>query len=303
VTLSQARVLVTGATGFIGRHVCRRLVELGAVVYGLARSASMATVSDGVVPLAADVTDRVGVIAALEQARPTLVLHMAAAGVTEPFLPMEQAVKVNVSGTINVLEASYEVGVQRFVQVGTAYEHPASETERGPNNPYVASKMAAWLFWRAFVEKNAIDSLAVRLYHMYGPGQVRGLIPAAMQAALRNETFRMTPGEQLRDFVYIDDVVEGLVATLTSPDVHGKTYDIGSGIGRQVKAVVRHIFDLMDSRGQYVLSALEYRPNEEMELIAAPATAKTDLNWIAQVPFEEGIVTTIEAYRRQTRSL
>ncbi len=105
MTLNQTRILVTGATGFIGRHVCRRLVELGAVVYGLARSASTATVSASVIPLAADVTDRGGIIAALEQTRPTLVLHMAAAGVTEPFLPMEQAVKVNVSGTINVLEA------------------------------------------------------------------------------------------------------------------------------------------------------------------------------------------------------
>ncbi len=303
MTLNQARVLVTGATGFIGRPVCRRLIELGAAVYGLGRSASAKTVPAGVMPLAADVTDRAGIIAALEQARPTLVLHMAAAGVTEPFLPMEQAVEVNVSGTINVLEASYEVGVQRFVHVGTAYERPASETERGPNNPYVASKMAAWLFWRAFIEKNVIDSLAVRLYHVYGPGQARGLIPAAMQAACRNETFRMTPGEQLRDFVYIDDIVDGLVATLTSPDVHGKTYDMGSGVGRQVKAVVQRIFDLMDSRGHYVPGALDYRPHEDMKLIAEPAVAKTDLNWFARVLFEDGLVTTIDAYRRQIRSL
>jgi nucleoside-diphosphate-sugar epimerase len=163
--------------------------------------------------------------------------------------------------------------------------------------------MAAWSFWRAFIEKNVIDSLAVRLYHVYGPGQARGLIPAAMQAAYRNETFRMTPGEQLRDFVYIDDVVDGLAATLTSPEVHGKTYDMGSGVGHQVKAVVHRIFDLMNSRGQYVPGTLGYRPREEMELIAEPATAQIDLNWSAKVPFEEGLVTTVESYRQQIRSL
>ena len=147
--LEQTRVLVTGATGFIGRHLCRKLVELGATTYGLSRSASEATVPKGVTPIAADVTQREVVVAALERVRPSHVLHLAAAGVTEPFLPIEQAVDVNVSGTVHVLEASYDVGVQRFVHIGTAYEHRTAEAERGLNNPYVASKISAWLFWRA----------------------------------------------------------------------------------------------------------------------------------------------------------
>jgi UDP-glucose 4-epimerase len=300
VTLNQARVLVTGATGFIGRQVCRRLVESGATVYGLSRSASPATVPAGVSPIAADVTQRAEMVAALKRVRPSQVLHLAAAGVTEPFLPMEQAAAVNVSGTIHVLEASCDVGVQRFVQVGTAYEQPASETDRGPNSPYVASKLAAWLFWRAFTEKNAIDSVAVRLFHVYGPEQLRGLIPAAMQAARCNETFNMTPGEQWRDFIYITDASEALVTTLSAPDVRGKTYDIGTGAGLQVRTVVQRIFEQLGSHGRYVLGALDYRAHEEMDLVAAPAAAQIDLKWQAQVQFEEGLTRTLEAYRRQT---
>jgi NADH dehydrogenase len=125
-SLEQARLLVTGATGFVGQHLCRKLVELGATTYGLSRSASLDTVPVGVIPIAADVTRRDEVIAALKQALPAQVVHLAAVGATEPFLPIEEAKRVNLTGTIHVLEASQAVGIERFLHVGTAYEHSAA---------------------------------------------------------------------------------------------------------------------------------------------------------------------------------
>jgi len=297
----QARVLITGATGFVGQHLCRKLVALGATAYGLSRSASLDTLPGGVIPIAADVTRRDEVIAALKQVQPSHVVHLAAVGATEPFLPIEEANRVNFTGTVHVLEASQAVGIERFLHVGTAYEHSAASSQQ-PHNPYVASKVAAWSFWRTFIEQHKLDAVAVRLYQVYGPQQVRGLIPAAVQAAQRHARFAMTPGEQWRDFVYVADVVDALSAALTMPNVCGQTYDIGTGVGLQVKTAVRRIFEIMESRGQYVLSALDYRPQEEMELIASPAAAQRDLNWQARVQFEEGIVKTIEAYRRQPES-
>ena len=306
--LSPLRVLVTGATGFVGQHVCRRLVTLGTTTYGLSRSAAAETLPAGVNPIATDITRHDEVLAAFKEARPTHVLHLAAVGATEPFLPSEQAHSVNVVGTINVLEASRAVGVQRFVHVGTAYEHSAAErsaAERSAasspqfHNPYVASKIAAWSYWQTFIQEQALDSVAVRLYYVYGPQQIRGLIPSAVQAAHRHERFKMTSGEQWRDFVFVTDVIEALQSALSAPHVCGQTYDIGTGTGLQVKTAVGRIFEIMESRGQYVLGALAYRPYEEMELIASPAAAQRDLNWQARVSFEEGIMQTIAAYRRQ----
>jgi nucleoside-diphosphate-sugar epimerase len=296
MALRQARVLVTGATGFIGQRLCRQLVELGATVYGLSRSASPATVPTGVIHIAADVTQWAEIVAALERARPTQVLHLAAAGVTEPFLPLEQAVEVNVAGTRNVLEASCHVGVQRFVQVGTAYEQPAAEADRGPSNPYVASKLAAWLFWQTFIEKHALDSVAVRLFHVYGPQQRRGLIPAAMQAALRHETFDMTPGEQLRDFVYVDDVVRGLVACVSAAGDAGKTYELGTGTARSIRAAVEFIFAVTGSRGTVAAGRQPYRPGEAMALLAETEPIYRAYRWRARVPFETGIQITLQWY-------
>ena len=297
--LEQARVLVTGATGFVGQHLCRKLVAQGAFTYGLSRSASGNTLPAGVIPIAADVTQRDEILAALQQVQPWHVVHLAAVGATEPFLPIEEAQRVNLTGTANVLEASQAVGIARFLHVGTAYEHSATSSQQ-PQNPYVASKVAAWSFWQTFIKQHTLDAVAVRLYYVYGPRQIRGLIPAAVQAAQRHERFEMTPGEQRRDFVYVTDVIEALLAALTTPNVCGQTYDIGTGVGLQVKVAVQRIFEIMGSRGQFVLGALPYRPHEEMDLIASPAAAQRDLKWHAQLRFEEGIVQTIEAYRRQS---
>jgi len=300
--LEQMRVLVTGATGFVGQHLCRKLVEQGTTTFGLSRSASQDTLPNKVIPIAADVTRRDEVIAALNQTLPSHVVHLAAVGATEPFLPIEEARRVNLTGTIHVLEASQRVGIKRFLHVGTAYEHSATASQQ-PHNPYVASKVAAWSFWQTFIQEHQFDAVAVRLYYVYGPGQIHGLIPAAIRAAHNQARFEMTPGEQWRDFVYVADVVDALLAALTLPNTCGHTYDIGTGVGLQVKTAVQRIFEFMESRGQYVLSALDYRPHEEMALIAAPAAAQRDLQWQAQIDFDTGIRRTIESYRRLVGSV
>ncbi len=296
--LRSEKILVTGATGFIGCYLSKCLVQQRIETYGLGRTASAQTLPAGVKPVPVDIQQPEAVFAALEQVRPDRVVHLAAAGVTEPFLPIDHAVEVNVRGTINLLEASEKVGVRRLVHVGTAYERPAAETARGPGNPYVASKLGAWSFWHAFTHEHGLNSIALRLFHVYGPGQsVRGLVAAAIMAALRGETLPMTGGEQLRDFVYITDIVQALVAAVTTLEFSTQTYDIGTGVGRSVKSVVAQVFEQIDGAGSYELGALPYRPNEEMVLVAQPAPARYDLGWTAKVDFEVGLATTIQAYR------
>lgn len=299
VTWTQARVMVTGATGFIGRRVSARLIESGAQVIGLGNVASEATVAAGVQPLVADVTDRAAMMAALAEVRPTHVLHLAAVGVTDPFVPIDYAERVNVTGTRYTLEASTAAGVRRFVHVGTAYEKPAIEAEPDSINPYVATKLAAWRVWRQFVQATGLNSVAVRLFHVYGPGQpAHGLILAAIKAALEQTPMRMTAGEQHRDFVYIDDVVDGLLACLAATDHSGETFDLGTGYSRSVRAAVQVVFQSIGRADRLKVELQAYRPHEFMALRADPEPIAHAWGWRARTSFEAGVAATIEWYRQ-----
>jgi UDP-glucose 4-epimerase len=291
-------LLVTGASGFIGQYLTEWLIEHDIQTYGLSCSASTETLPTGVRPLPIDLRDPTAVRRAFEITLPDRVIHLAAVGVTDPFLPVAVAVGVNIHGTVNVLEVCRTMGVRRLVHVGTAYERPAAEAMGRPGNPYVASKLGAWSFWHAFTQEHALNSIALRLFHVYGPRQPRrGLIPAAIRAALRGETLPMTPGGQLRDLVYVTDVVNALIAAVTTLEFQTQTYDIGTGEGRTVRSVVAQIFERVGGPGQFEVGALPYRPNEVMSLVARPEAAKRDLSWQPEIDWETGLTYTLQAYR------
>jgi nucleoside-diphosphate-sugar epimerase len=294
--LRDQTVLVTGATGFIGYHVCERLVSHNIVTYGLSRSASAATLPIGVQALAVDLTHCAEVLTTMQHIQPAYVIHLAAVGVATAAVPIDYAQQINVIGTENLLHACRDAGVQRFVHVGTAYESgPAVETDP----PYVRSKMAAWSAWQRFVHQHHLDSIAVRLYHVFGPRQsTRGLIGGAIRAALSDEVFQMTAGQQVRDFVYVADVVDALLAAATADDVQAKTYDIGTGLGRSVLSVVQTIFRIVGGHGALQPGALPYRPGENLQMLANIEPAVSDLGWRGQIDFEDGLLETI-AYQRE----
>ena len=301
--LCAGPILVTGATGFVGYHVCQQLATLGATVYGLSRSASNARLPAGVRPVAADVTRRDEVITALEQVRPSHVVHLAAVGVDRPFLPLEEALSVNVDGLANALFAAQAVGVRRFVHVGSCYEHAAAKplSAGGTPSTYAASKLKAWESWLALVHNRDLESAALRLFHIYGPGQVStGLISSAIEAALRGAVFDMTPGEQQRDFVFIDDVVAALLLALTVPLKKIDTYDIGTGMGYSVRSVVSRVFEMVGGPGRAAAGALSYRQHEIMQAVANPLPALHNLGWQARVSLADGLAATIAWHRQQS---
>ena len=295
--LRDQRVLVTGASGFLGTHLLRRLTGSGVWVFCLTLPGEPPTSQwpDRCILLPVDVRDRSGVFQAFDWTRPDIVFHLAAVGVTQPEIEPERAMAVNVEGTVNILEACRHVRTRRMVHVGTSFEYC------DPTNAYIASKRAAWAFVQGYARSEQLPVVCLRLFHAYGPSQpAKALIAGAILAAIKEQDFEMTPGAQWRDLIYVDDLVDGMVRSAVQPGIESMTLDLGTGREHQVAYVVRRIYAMTDSKGIPKVGAVPYRPSEVMRLLADAERTEGLLNWRCQVDLDAGLAKTIQWYRDQT---
>jgi UDP-glucose 4-epimerase len=305
-TLSGSKILVTGATGFIGQRLVRWLVQAGGRIHaGVApgeRPDRVAALPVQAQRLFFDVRDSRAVRAAVAQVAPQIVVHLAAVGATNPGVDPALALAVNAGGALHLLGALKERAsegddVRRVVLAGTCHEYGAREAMEGldPFNAYAASKVAAWALGRTYWRAYGLPVVTVRPFQVYGPGQPNHtLVPAAIGAALAGDDFSMTLGEQRRDFTYVDDVVEGMLAAATAPGVEGQSLDLGTGQVRSIRQVVERIWAMTGAQGRILAGALSYRPGEVMHLVAhADRTARLT-GWRAQVALEDGLRRTID---------
>lgn len=295
------RVLVTGATGFVGPRLIKRLLETGAKVWaGVLPGEPTGRLPAQAKQLPFDVRIPQSVAQAVAEAAPQVVFHLAAVGVTEPTVDPRAALIVNTGGAVLLMEALRENGAGRLVLVGTCYEYGARQALEGldPVNFYAASKAAAWAFARAYWRTCGLPVVVARPFQVYGPDQpTHTLIPSAIGAALAGEDFRMTAGEQARDFVFVDDVIDGLLACAQRPGIEGLSIDLGTGQTHTVRQVVECIWELTGARGRILAGALPYRPGEVMHLAADAGRTAHLIGWQARVPLEEGLRRTIQAFR------
>jgi nucleoside-diphosphate-sugar epimerase len=287
------RVLITGATGFIGRFLISHLLQQNHHVIPLLREtytpanlpAHLTAVRTQIEPVYADLRNFQLTVRAVREAEPDAVIHLAAAGVTDPFLSVDTAVRQNLSATLNLIRACFEknFGIQQLIVART----PGELTNM---NVYAASKAAAWNFCQMYARTQGWLIHGAMIFQAYGPGQpVNTLIPAALAAAQAGEDFPMTAGTQQRDWIYAEDVAAGLTAVLGQNLLPGDTVDVGTGQLTSVADVVRQIYELVGGSGKPRIGVLPARPGEEWVQVANIAQTQQQINWVASHSLREGL--------------
>ena len=298
--LKSGPVLVTGANGFIGRNLVGRLLQRGADRVVAVRSGGrrLTDIAPSLRIVECDLTDADRMAARIAAIRPAVVFHLAAR--VAAGAPPSEIVQTNVVGTINLLNAVKGDFLRQFVYCGTGSEYGAGSglsesAPLRPTNMYGATKAAGHLAAHCFRRTHDLPIVSVRPFTMYGPWEPpRRLIPFVCCSALDGLDIPLTPAEQERDFVFVDDAVDAFVrmaAVVASDEV--EAVNVCSGVPVKVRDVVTEIVAQSGGKGRPQFGALPYRAGDARSECGDGSLARRVLGWSPQTSLKDGLRQTL----------
>ena len=298
--------LITGAAGFLGSSLANQLSREGHLIRGLddLSTGDPKALGPDVHFTRGDMSDRPKLWTLLQEV--DVVYHLAArVSVPESMLYPRDYNNVNVGGTVALMEAMRDVGVRRVVLAssGAVYgdlgAQPLKEsTIPDPRSPYAVSKLAAEYYVRTIGTLWGIETVSLRIFNAYGPGQHLPashppVVPHYLKQAQRGGTLVVHgDGRQTRDFVYVDDVVSGMVAAATAPNIDGIVINIGSGTETSISDLIRCVQDVTGSNAEVI-----YNPKTSggvSRLCADLTLAKEKLNYRPSIGLVDGLRLTLK---------
>ena len=300
------RILVAGGAGFIGSHIVEALLETGAEVTVLdnlftGRMSNLESFTGnkdfhfikGDVRNADQVRVAVRNVDAVFNDAAIVSVRMS---IENPLLVNE----VNVNGTLNLLKASLDSEVKRFVQASSASVYGdakslpiVEETPPKPISPYAVSELAAENYARAFHEVYGLETVCLRYFNVYGPRQsyspYTGAITIFMNQLMSNEPITIFgDGEQTRDFVYVEDVASANLLALTRKGAAGEAFNIATGTGTSVNTLVKILKDIVGKSSMKLLRT-EPKPGEIKHSVASIEKARRILDYKPVFGIETGL--------------
>ncbi len=306
----KRRFLVTGGAGFIGSHLVKHLISEGADVSVVVRYKSindnirLSSVWDQITPIEADLKN----IDSLRQFNGQsydVIFHLAAYNhVGDSFLHVNEALMSNTVATANLLEFAPDYG--RFVYISSSevygYQEEVPFKEDflpAPISPYAIGKYAGELYSRMKRTQSGKEIVCVRAFNAFGPYQSeKAVIPEIIIKCLKGVPVETTEGKQTREFNYVENLVEGFIAAAEAKPAHGGVINLCSGEEIAICDLVRKIHQLSNSSSKLKIGALPNRPTEIWRMSGSSYQAQKNLNWKSKISFEEGIVKTIEWFKR-----
>lgn len=303
------RTLVTGASGFVGANLVRRLLRDGHQVHLILRGSHqgwrLEEIAQDCQVALADIRDREAVNGAITSVKPEWVFHLSAYGAYPNQTGFEQMLATNVMGCANLLDACIESGVEAFVQTGSSSEYgyqAQASREDGriePNSHYAITKAAATHYCQFTARKHDFHAATARLYSIYGPYEEPArLIPTLLAHCLRGDLPPLVSPGIARDFVYVDDAVDALIRLACGNHLPpGAVYNVSSGVQTMLGDVVEQARKLLNVTAEPVWGGMPPRAWDTGVWVGDPAAIQRDTGWTATTSLYNGLSRTADWLR------
>lgn len=307
-----SRVLITGAAGFIGSHLARRLasenIEVGIIKRDNSDTWRINDLLGKLATYDVDIRDTRNVARAVADFKPQAICHLATYYTME-HQPQEIPLlaDTNYLGTLNLLEAAKESSVRLFVNTSTCFVYKESNDKLAENatlsplNLYALTKIHAEQACTYYAERHGLRAISFRIFPPYGPSDhERRLIPYSIKSLLEGEIPKMTTGNQRWDFIYVDDIVDAYFKVLSAPELphRHEIFNIGTGHAVSIREVAARIREITGATAEPDWGAVPHRNNEVWHTCADISKVVKTLGWRPKTPIiGEGLERTVEWYK------
>lgn len=315
--LRGRKVLVTGASGFLGSHLVEALVAEGATVRAMTHYRSD-PVLHNLGYLSAEVLGEIEIVRGAIEDDPfvrhavsgcDVVFHLAALiGIPYSYVAPVSYVNTNVKGTLNVLQACREAGTHRIIHTstsecyGTARYTPIDEKHplQG-QSPYSATKIAADKMAESYYRSFSLPVVTVRPFNTFGPRQSARAVISTIIAQLLSDAAALRLGslEPVRDMTFVTDTIAGFIAAAKCDAALGEEINLGTGFGVSIEDLAHRLMKLTGREIRIAADADRTRPekSEVWQLISNNLKARELMNWRPEISLDEGLARTIDFFR------
>ncbi|MFA5059481.1 MAG: NAD(P)-dependent oxidoreductase [Candidatus Omnitrophota bacterium] len=297
------RILMTGSTGFIGSHLAKALYFSGQHDLVLVKRAhsdlSLIKQLNSKVRMYSLSESADNIYDIMEKEKPDIVIHLASLFLSKHNpSQIDGLIQSNITFPVKLLDAMASAGVKKIINTGTSWEHFNGSKDYDPVCLYAATKKALEDILLYYVNAKKFSALTLKLFDTYGPGDPRPKLFALLKKHLReSSTFVLSPGKQLLDLLYIEDVVGAYLSAVNylskKKTVMHEAFSIGSGRPRTLKEVVSTFEKVVGKKMNIEWGGQPYREREVMFSKADIAKAKEKLRWKPKYSLEQGIAKMI----------
>ena len=302
--VKKTNVLITGGAGFIGANLVRHLHNKKFQVHIISKSTTnlwrLKNMLTHVILHDVSLMSKSQLTKTVKKINPYAIFHLAAHGAYSFQTNVEEMVKINILGTLNLLYASKDINYKIFVNTGSSSEFgfkkdPMKETDiLEPNSFYSATKASSTHLCQVFAKEFDKPIVTLRPFSVYGPyEESKRFIPTIIKNLLQKNPIKVTPGKQKRDFIYIDDMIHAYIcAVKKGAELQGKICNIGTGKEYSNDKIVQMLFKVAKQKVPIQKGAYPTRTWDTPHWVSDISHTKRCLNWKPKYNIEEGLIKT-----------